>query len=135
MSWFALHPTSYDAKSLKTEEQDAGDYGLTQKKSVVQFVQEWHNLAEDIFNEDEQVQVFLQVSVRWKTTAENKASIRPGPGCKDLIMNCRLLKKLIFVKSWKIFIVDVKNLALIFWQSWTLWYYDQKILFLWFIFF
>lgn len=62
---------SYDAKSLKTEEQDAGDYGLTQKKSVVQFVQEWHNLAEDIFNEDEQIQVFLQVSVRWKTTAEN----------------------------------------------------------------
>lgn len=50
----------YDAKSLKTEEQDAGDYGLTQKKSVVQFVQEWHNLAEDIFNEDEQIQVFLQ---------------------------------------------------------------------------
>ncbi|XP_065945317.1 rap guanine nucleotide exchange factor 4 isoform X2 [Magallana gigas] len=50
----------YDAKSLKTDEQDAGDYGLTQKKSVVQFVQEWHNLAEDIFNEDEQVQVFLQ---------------------------------------------------------------------------
>lgn len=66
LSWFALHPTSYDAKSLKTDEQDAGDYGLTQKKSVVQFVQEWHNLAEDIFNEDEQVQVFLQVSVRWK---------------------------------------------------------------------
>lgn len=64
MSWFALYPTSYDAKSLKTDEQDAGDYGLTQKKSVVQFVQEWHNLAEDIFNEDEQVQVFLQVSVR-----------------------------------------------------------------------
>lgn len=71
MSWFALHLRSYDAKSLKTEEQDAGDYGLTQKKSVVQFVQEWHNLAEDIFNEDEQIQVFLQVSVRWKTTAEN----------------------------------------------------------------
>ena len=59
-----LRTASYDAKSLKTEEQDAGDYGLTQKKSVIQFVQEWHNLAEDIFNEDEQVQVFLQVSGR-----------------------------------------------------------------------
>lgn len=64
MSWFVLYLISYDVKFLKTDEQDAGDYGLIQKKSVVQFVQEWYNLVEDIFNEDEQVQVFFQVSVR-----------------------------------------------------------------------
>lgn len=64
MSWFVLYLISYDVKFLKIEEQDVGDYGLIQKKSVVQFVQEWYNLVEDIFNEDEQVQVFFQVSVR-----------------------------------------------------------------------
>lgn len=99
VSWFVLYLISYDVKFLKIEEQDAGDYGLIQKKSVVQFVQEWYNLVEDIFNEDEQVQVFFQVSVRWKIIVENQVFIRLGLGCKDLIINCRFLKKLIFVKS------------------------------------
>ncbi|XP_021341628.1 rap guanine nucleotide exchange factor 4-like isoform X2 [Mizuhopecten yessoensis] len=51
----------YHAKvNRKSDEEESADYAVTQRKFVVQFVQEWFCIAPDSFKEDAAIREFLQ---------------------------------------------------------------------------
>ncbi len=53
--------STYHADVTSQQEQDSGEYALTNKRRVVQFVEEWCRTIKDAFWEDKTINAFLEV--------------------------------------------------------------------------